>query len=139
MVNTGKEIAEDTGVAARMSRVIGLGGAGAKAVQGGEVAVEAGATVARFGNQALKIGGGVARAGATAARVGRVALQGVAIAGVALEVVLIPINIAEIVMSGMSLYNGSETNASHQLRQTAKELNTQMNEILKITKFTKNT
>ena len=139
LVNAGKEITEGTGAAARMSRLIGLGGAGAKAVQGGEVAVEAGATALRVGNQALEIGGGVARAGATAARVGRVALQGVAIAGVALEVVLIPINIAEIVMSGMSLYRGSETKASHQLRKTAKELNTQKNEILKITNFTKKT
>ena len=55
-----------------------------------------------------------------------------ATAAIALEVVLIPINIYEIVKSGMSLYHGSENKASHNLRENADVYETQMHHITTI-------
>ena len=63
-------------------------------------AVRAGKNVPRLG----QVGRSVARGGAAAVRVGSVALQGAAAASIAVEIVIIPMNIAEIVKNRMSLY-----------------------------------
>lgn len=101
-----------------------------RAVKLGEIAATAGKSVAQFG----KVSSGIAKGGAAAARLGGAALQGATLRGIALEVVIIPLNITEIVMSGISLYKGSETKASRQLRETADEYKKQLDIVLKITK-----
>ena len=69
-----------------------------------------------------------------AVEVGRVALQAAAVGGIVVEIVVIPLNIAEIVRSGISLYKGSETKASRRLRQRANVYEEQMNDVIKMCK-----
>ena len=88
-------------------------------------AARGGKNVPRLG----QLGSSIAKSGAAAVEIGSVALQGVAVAGIAVEIVVIPLNIAEIVTSGISLYKGSETKASHKLRQKAKEYEEQMKKV----------
>ena len=105
-------------------------GAPAIAYTGGRAACAAakgGKNVPRLG----QVGSGIAKGGAAVARIGNVALQGAAaVAGIAIEIVVIPLNIAEIVTSGMSLYKRSETKASRRLRQKANEYEEQINDVI---------
>ena len=89
--------------------------------------------VLESGAQVGKVGGGIAKGGAAAARFGRAALQGAAVGSIALEAVVIPLNIAEIVVSGISLYKGSETKASRQLREKANDFEKLINVVMKLT------
>lgn len=101
---------------------------GTAAAKLGEVAVKAGKNAA----QLAKVGGHIAKGGAAAARVGRVALQAAAVGGIVVEIVVIPLNIAEIVVSGLSLYRGSETKAGRILRENADKYEEQMKSVIKI-------
>ena len=63
--------------------------------------------------------------GAFALRVGGAAARGIAAAGIVLNVILIPIDIAEIIRSSFSLAKGSQTKAIKQLTDTVKQLKKQ--------------
>ena len=63
--------------------------------------------------------------GVLALRVGGVAAKGIAAAGIVLNVILIPIDIAEIIRSSHSLRKGSQTKAIKQLTDTVKQLKKQ--------------
>ena len=63
--------------------------------------------------------------GAAAFRVGGAAAKGIAGAAIALNIVLIPIDIIEIVRSGISLAKGSQTKAIEKLNALALELENQ--------------
>ena len=112
---------------------VGRAGSGAAAITytGGRavaMVAAAGKDVVQVG----KVGGGIAKGGAAAMRLGSVALQGAAVAGIAIEFIVIPLNVAEIIMSGVSLYKGSETKASRQLREKANEYQEQMEFVSKM-------
>ena len=113
---------------AELSAVSPITRAGSGVSVGGRAAataVRGGKNVPRLG----QIGRSVARGGAVALEVGSVALQGIAVGGIVVEAVAIPLNIAEIVMSGRSLYKGSETTAARKLREKAKKYKVQLNDI----------
>ena len=113
---------------------VGRVGSGAAAIYAtGKGAVKFGEIVLKSGVQVGKVGSGIVKGGAAAARFGRVALQGAAVGSIALEAIVIPLNIAEIVMSGISLYKGSETKASHQLREKANDFEKLKNVVKKLT------
>ena len=131
-VAAGNNIIQGTGVAGKITNLIGASGAAANVVKGGKAAMNGGAAAVALGNQAMNIGSGIVSTGTTAMNVGHAAMHVAATAAIALEVVLIPINIYEIVKSGMSLYHGSETKASHNLRENADEYETQMHHITTI-------
>ena len=63
--------------------------------------------------------------GAAALRVGSTAAKGIAAAGIALNVVLIPIDLVEIVRSSISLAKGSQTKAMTQLKEIVTQLKQQ--------------
>lgn len=67
--------------------------------------------------------------GGTALRVGGAAAKGIAAAGIALNVVLIPIDLIEIVRSSYSLKTGSESDAVKKLKEIAHQLEVQKLEI----------
>ena len=52
--------------------------------------------------------------------------------GIVVEAVVIPLNIAEIVVSGLSLYRGSETKAGCTLCENADIYEEQMKNVIKI-------
>ena len=103
---------------------------------------------ARVANLAFRIGEvagvGAAEFGALGFRVGGAAARSVAAVGVALNVVIIPIDIIEIVRSGWNIWNNNESNATKWLNEIADELEEQKDDIcrqlglLNITKDWKN-
>lgn len=103
----------------------------AVAVRGAQAVVEGGTLVTRVGAGAVEVGAAVAEGGAMAARLGGTALHVFAVVGAAIELVLIPLNIYEIVKSGLSLYRGSVTEAGRSLRENADKFEKQMNDLLK--------
>ena len=120
-----------------VASTVGRVGTGAAAITqtGGTTAAKLGVLTVKAGKNAAqlaKVGGHIAKGGATAARVGRVALQAAAVGGIVVEVVVIPLNIAEIVVSGLSLYRGSETKAGRTLRENADKYEEQMKKVIKI-------
>ena len=129
-----KEGVKDTlNVARTVSRVGSVATVIARIV--GKTAVKFGGLVVKFGKNpahATNVGRTIAKSGVVAANVGHVALKGAAVGGVVVQIVAIPVNIAEIVKGGMSLYRGSETEAGRQLRENAKKFEEQMKNVLKI-------
>ena len=120
-----------------VASAVGRVGSGAVAITqtGGTTAAKLGVLTAKTGKNTVqvgRVGGHIAKGGATAARVGRVALQAAAVGGIVVEVVVIPLNIAEIVVSGLSLYRGSETKAGRTLRENADKYEEQMKNVIKI-------
>ena len=85
--------------------------------------------VVRTGNVGIKIAEvalfTTLEIGATAVRVGGAAARGIAAAGIALNVVLIPIDLIEIVRSSISLAGGSQTKAIERLTEIVVELEEQ--------------
>jgi hypothetical protein len=67
--------------------------------------------------------------GVLALRVGGAAAKGIAAAGIVLNVVLIPIDLAEIIRSGNSIRKGSQTKAIKQLTRTIEQLKEQKADI----------
>ena len=86
------------------------------------------------GKGANKLGEIALKTGKHAALVGKMgdggAAGSVALQGDAMAASVIPLNIAEIVMNGISLFKGSETKASHKLREKANKYEEQMNVIM---------
>ena len=85
--------------------------------------------VARGSNVAVRLAElgvyGTLEIGALALRVGGVAARGIAAAGIVLTVVLIPIDIAEIIRSSVSLAKGSQTKSIEQLTEIVEQLKKQ--------------
>ena len=85
--------------------------------------------IARTSNLAVRVAELIAygnlELGVLALRVGGVAAKGIAAAGIVLNVILIPIDIAEIIRSSHSLRKGSQTKAIKQLTDTVKQLKKQ--------------
>ena len=85
--------------------------------------------IARTTNVAVRLAElgvyGTLEIGVLALRVGGAAAKGIAAAGIVLTVVLIPIDIAEIIRSSISLKKGSQTKAIKQLTDTVKQLKEQ--------------
>ena len=121
MISTTSSIARTGSEAAAISITGGKG-----AVKVGEIALESDVL------QVAKVEGGIVKGRTTADKFDLATLQAVAAVGsIALDVVVIPLNIIEIVTSGISLYKGSETKAGHELRENADKYEEQMNGIIK--------
>ena len=94
--------------------------------------------VARAGNAAVKLTElgvhGTMETGALALRVGGAAAKSIAAAGIVLNVILIPIDLAEILRSGFSLITGSQTEAIKQLTDIVEKLKKQKKAIKDLTK-----
>ena len=75
---------------------------------------------------------GTLEVGAAAVRVGGAAAKGIAVAGIVLNVVLIPIDLIEIVRSSVNLARGSQTKAIKRLNEIVKQLQEQLQTIREI-------
>ena len=83
----------------------------------------------RTGRIAELVVAGTLGIGASALQLGGAAARGIAGIALALNIVLIPIDIIEIVRSGVSLQKGSQTKAIEKLNALASELETQREKI----------
>ena len=98
----------------------------------GEVFVQGAVRFGNIGIKAAELGVyGSLEIGAAAIRVGAAAARGIAIAGLVLNVLLIPLDLAEIIRSLYSLHKGSETKVIQKLREQVVKLEKQKQDIIK--------
>ena len=96
----------------------------------------------RFGNLGIRLAelavfSGL-KIGAAALRAGGAAARGVAVAGIVLNMVLIPLDLSEIVRSSISIARGSQTKAMKQLTDLVEQLKLQKEDITEQDKATAN-
>ena len=92
--------------------------------------------ISRTGNLSMRLAelgvSSTLEIGAAALKVGGTAARGIAAVGIALNVVLIPIDLAEIIRSSRSLKKGSETKAIEQLNQILDKLKHHKQDVIEV-------